>query len=65
MISAKQPAPNSCLVNTLQGALDEEFEQLLELQDDENPHFVAEVLKLFIEDGERWMVKAENWVVKK
>jgi hypothetical protein len=52
MISAKQPAPNSSLVNTFQGALDEQFLQLLQLQDDNSSPFVVEVLNLSIEDGE-------------
>lgn len=34
-----------------EGLLDEQFSQLLSLQDETNPHFVAEVVELYFEDS--------------
>ncbi|PNH04169.1 Histidine-containing phosphotransfer protein 5 [Tetrabaena socialis] len=34
-----------------EGTLDEQFEQLMALQDDANPDFVAEVVQLYFEDS--------------
>ncbi|GFR39674.1 hypothetical protein Agub_g145 [Astrephomene gubernaculifera] len=34
-----------------EGVLDEQFQQLLQLQDDSNPDFVAEVVQLYFEDS--------------
>ncbi len=44
------------LVSRLQheGVLDEQFVQLMMLQDDSNPDFVMEVVQLFFEVGLRW-----------
>jgi len=41
------------LLNQLlaEGLLDEQFSQLMQLQDDSNPHFVAEVVELYFEDS--------------
>lgn len=33
------------------GLLDEQFSQLMQLQDESNPHFVAEVVELYFEDS--------------
>ena len=33
------------------GLLDEQFTQLLQLQDDSNPNFVSEVVELYFEDS--------------
>ncbi|CAI9093579.1 OLC1v1029118C1 [Oldenlandia corymbosa var. corymbosa] len=42
-----------------QGYLDEQFIQLEELQDDANPHFVEEVVKLFYTDSVRFIRNIE------
>ncbi|GLC37912.1 hypothetical protein PLESTB_001503200 [Pleodorina starrii] len=34
-----------------EGVLDEQFQQLMQLQDDTNPDFVAEVVQLYFEDS--------------
>ncbi|EFJ40167.1 hypothetical protein VOLCADRAFT_69909 [Volvox carteri f. nagariensis] len=34
-----------------EGTLDEQFQQLMQLQDDTNPDFVAEVVQLYFEDS--------------
>eukprot|EP00955_Chlamydomonas_euryale_P045723 353222-Chlamydomonas_euryale.AAC.16 len=50
------------LVQTLQseGILDEQFEQLMSLQDETNPNFVAEVVQLYFEDSARKIDKIEQ-----
>lgn len=53
------------LANSLQGFLDEEFERLLRLQDDDNPHFVAEVVAMVIEEAQGWMAEVERWLNKR
>lgn len=39
------------LVGTLvgEGVVDEQFQQLLHLQDESNPHFVADIVEMFLE----------------
>ncbi|KAK4744710.1 hypothetical protein SAY87_011022 [Trapa incisa] len=43
-----------------EGFLDEQFNQLQQLQDENNPNFVAEVATLFFEDSERILNELAN-----
>lgn len=43
----------------MQGYLDEQFIHLEELQDDANPNFVEEVVKLFYTDSARYVRNIE------
>lgn len=43
----------------LQGYLDEQFLQLEDLQDEANPNFVEEVVKLFFSDSARFIRNIE------
>ncbi|KAK4753202.1 hypothetical protein SAY87_022000 [Trapa incisa] len=43
-----------------EGFLDEQFNQLQQLQDENNPNFVAEVVTLFFEDAERILNELAN-----
>uniref|UniRef100_A0A2N9I4S9 Histidine-containing phosphotransfer protein n=1 Tax=Fagus sylvatica TaxID=28930 RepID=A0A2N9I4S9_FAGSY len=47
----------------LQGYLDEQFIQLEELQDDENPNFVEEIVTLFFNDSARLLQNIEQTLV--
>lgn len=44
----------------LQGYLDEQFIQLEELQDDDNPNFVEEIVTLFFNDSARLLQNIEQ-----
>ena len=43
-----------------QGFLDEQFTQLQQLQDENDPDFVTEVISLFFEDSEKLLDKLAN-----
>jgi histidine-containing phosphotransfer peotein len=42
-----------------EGLLDDQFAQLMQLQDDQNPNFVAEVVDLYFVDSEQKLIKLE------
>lgn len=42
-----------------EGLLDDQFAQLMQLQDEQNPNFVAEVVELYFVDSEQKLVKLE------
>jgi len=44
----------------LQGFLDEQFTQLQQLQDENDPEFVTEVISLFFEDSEKQLHNLAN-----
>eukprot|EP00884_Botryococcus_braunii_P005245 jgi/Botrbrau1/14721/Bobra.0108s0070.1 len=42
-----------------EGLLDDQFAQLMQLQDEQNPNFVAEVVELYFVDSEQKLIKLE------
>jgi histidine-containing phosphotransfer protein len=42
-----------------EGLLDDQFAQLMQLQDEQNPNFVAEVVELYFADSQQKLVKLE------